>query len=86
MLAQPGSSPTEAWHALGGHDEKLDGIMVAAYSSGWTDDDVAPLFMDAVLGSLEGRARVRQRYDGCRGLDFVAAGAPALDGSQASGA
>ena len=60
---------------LGGHDEKLDGIMVAAYSSGWTDDDVAPLFMDAVL--------LRQRYDGRRGLDFVAAGAPALDGSQA---
>ena len=44
-----GISPNDAWEALAASDTKLDGILVAAYSSGLSAEDIAPTGMEVVL-------------------------------------
>ena len=49
VLVANGISPNDAWEALAASDTKLDGILVAAYSSGLSAEDIAPTGMEVVL-------------------------------------
>ncbi len=49
VLVAHGITPFEAWEALAASDTRLDCVLVAAYGSGLSAEDISPVGMEAVL-------------------------------------
>ena len=82
VLVAHAITPFEAWEALAASDAKLDIMLVAAYGSGLTAEDIAPTGMEVVL-ERSGYERGHRRCNSSGGsMDLLAVWEPEMVGPQ----
>ena len=76
VLVAHAITPFEAWEALAASDDKLDIMLVAAYGSGLTAEDIAPYWDGSGVGALGVRAWHRRCNSSGGSMDLLAVWEP----------